>query len=1658
MACCLRPQKWAAVDEPESDGSARHKRASRHAQATPESSHVALYCYLLPSPGSTTLTPTLSSYSVSNPSAGAAAAKLHPPPSSALQQSALGTATTPGAATPLMCAILAPRPPASDAVARLKTLQACLRTGKSPELWHSAAVVSIADDACDRIMPSSMGDRNSSLPAAAALPPAPTSSPTLYGPPLIAAALGACSHAAEFTPLIGALLDCGADPRAVLSRSAGAEAGGTGAGSPVATSGPLAGDTAWLQGASALHLLMLFGLHQQEAVLPVVRQLIAGGVSAEAQMHGATPLHILCARAPQLRPPAAADLVAALATRHTVSRPAAPAMTPAAAALKRALPLHEAAPLELAAVATGDDPALLEALLAKGADVEGEAGARAVMITLLHGKLARARVLIQRQACLVAEVPLRWPPIPQPQAQPCAGGSPPLAPLLTRSAADVFRKAADMLHAAAPPLANGYTNGSPVRNGTPNGATNGTKADHGPGGAAERKVVWLSPLQWVVAAGAAAVPSDIGDVQLRKLLHEVLAAVPRIAGPGKAGLNKAGLGVMPKLPLWNSRGAPHACSLELYIIRNCPLPYTVLSLAAGVDLNNAFEDVEVLPGKLTSAPVRVGSAAGTLRIERNAVVALLQRGAVHDDTKANLVAAANLLIDSGASPSRVDGETGNNALHDLPRGFTSLYPAIRDAGADIAALNRSGFSPMHCAAARADVPLARLLLRDGADAGGGDGGGPMRAAASPRHASTPSVAAAAAGHSVPAMSARNVALVQSLAASGAAASGDDRRGGLPGAAGMPDVVEEMQGLLAQLGAPPLQQRSLTPPRRTGAKGGAAQTPPKPPSAGGTVAATPPTTAGSGVSTGSAASRGSAGRGRTTASAFHTHSSAATTTSVPGTSVSSSKVAGQGAGRRGARAVAGALQGQDRASSGTPPAANGLTDRGATSGAELRSSMSGESLERVDSGGGRMKLLGAAHLSDSPGGAPIATIPASALPSPARYVNGSPERKRIGRGGSLPRRSVSPSKRVAGSIPARRVSAGVGQGLGDGPPLEVHTPMALPRRRAVSSNGERPPGTGGELGAGTPAVRAATTGLRQPGQCPSTAGVARSRSYLSETASSARKRNLSRSASDLTVLAPTLNGSAPPYTPLSPSIGAERMYMPASPAGARSGIPSRAQHGPQYSSSGHAARPLAGPPPSPSAIPPARTSVDSPSLRTPRGAQRAGAPAVEVSPTTQAAGLPASHAEASPAKPVPRIALHSMRAASTSPPVAPRHAGGQHVVHDGSVSPASLPAVHGGSAAIGCGYGVAELDADGSGGRLRGLAEETSDAATPPGSPRAARAAFGGRRRDDYSRDGRHAERGSTRGGTPSLRPPWRHSTDDSVAPRRGTTDSVMTGRTSSVATEMRSFMSASTDSTWAHRPSHGTTGRGDPRSPSVSPIGHAVTMPGSQFAQQAGDSAAGADAASPGASADRGGGPRRGRYGRRAVRVQAGRDALEQGQVIIRRITEAGGLFQLQQEIGADELVELVSQPLARGRTVLHCLRDTQEHLVRPFVNLGGFGINSPDADGNTPLHIAAGDGQAAVLRMLVMCSADPSIRNRAGRDALICAVRSKANTMSIVKTLMKLGVNPDAQDSSGRTALDIAKARASGGQDQLVAFMTRTARVHAMQQHRRQKRRQNNR
>ena len=60
----------------------------------------------------------------------------------------------------------------------------------------------------------------------------------------------------------------------------------------------------------------------------------------------------------------------------------------------------------------------------------------------------------------------------------------------------------------------------------------------------------------------------------------------------------------------------------------------------------------------------------------------------------------------------------------------------------------------------------------------------------------------------------------------------------------------------------------------------------------------------------------------------------------------------------------------------------------------------------------------------------------------------------------------------------------------------------------------------------------------------------------------------------------------------------------------------------------------------------------------------------------------------------------------------------------------------------------------------------------------------------------------------------------------------------------------------------------------------------------------------------------------------------------------------------------------------------------------------------------------------------------------------------AVVKTLMKLGVHSGHKDNSGRTALDIARQRASGTpNDPVLAFMTHAADKHALQRQKMQTR-----
>ena len=89
----------------------------------------------------------------------------------------------------------------------------------------------------------------------------------------------------------------------------------------------------------------------------------------------------------------------------------------------------------------------------------------------------------------------------------------------------------------------------------------------------------------------------------------------------------------------------------------------------------------------------------------------------------------------------------------------------------------------------------------------------------------------------------------------------------------------------------------------------------------------------------------------------------------------------------------------------------------------------------------------------------------------------------------------------------------------------------------------------------------------------------------------------------------------------------------------------------------------------------------------------------------------------------------------------------------------------------------------------------------------------------------------------------------------------------------------------------------------------------------------------------------------------------------------------------------LLHGSLPHGVTLLHCLQDEQEQLLRPILAMG-CSVHDTDNDGNAAIHAAALGGHAAVVRMLIMCGADARSKNAKQQDALMCAVRAKRNVI----------------------------------------------------------------
>src|SRR4051812_7626433 len=93
--------------------------------------------------------------------------------------------------------------------------------------------------------------------------------------------------------------------------------------------------------------------------------------------------------------------------------------------------------------------------------------------------------------------------------------------------------------------------------------------------------------------------------------------------------------------------------------------------------------------------------------------------------------------------------------------------------------------------------------------------------------------------------------------------------------------------------------------------------------------------------------------------------------------------------------------------------------------------------------------------------------------------------------------------------------------------------------------------------------------------------------------------------------------------------------------------------------------------------------------------------------------------------------------------------------------------------------------------------------------------------------------------------------------------------------------------------------------------------------------------------------------------------------------------------------------------------------------------VNSHDANGRTPLHVAATQASPAVVAELLRAGAYPNAVDHEGRTALLAAVEAGAPDETVA-TLRLWGADARHPDNAGRTPESVARDRGSAAFDDL--------------------------
>lgn len=141
-----------------------------------------------------------------------------------------------------------------------------------------------------------------------------------------------------------------------------------------------------------------------------------------------------------------------------------------------------------------------------------------------------------------------------------------------------------------------------------------------------------------------------------------------------------------------------------------------------------------------------------------------------------------------------------------------------------------------------------------------------------------------------------------------------------------------------------------------------------------------------------------------------------------------------------------------------------------------------------------------------------------------------------------------------------------------------------------------------------------------------------------------------------------------------------------------------------------------------------------------------------------------------------------------------------------------------------------------------------------------------------------------------------------------------------------------------------------------------------------------------------------------------------------------------------------VNAPQGDGNTALHWAAYREDlDMARLLVQAGAsVKVRTRLAD-MTPLHLAAANGNAAIIDLLLKADADPNVTNGNGTTPLMLA--SATGKLDAIKTLLDRGADPNARDiTNGQTAVMFAAALNRGSAIDLLArrgaILTSTTKV----------------